>query len=112
MLRAVTALATALLIIAAKEPEPRRIAVRLSEGISSPAALESLAERAKGRGIELQVAPEGTSVPRGFDVAHLAILPPPEALRAALARLRSIGVTDFIASGPDEQTLALLASEL
>jgi hypothetical protein len=86
VLRAVAALATALLIIAAKEPEPRRIAVRLSEGIPSPAALESLAERAKGRGIELQVAPEGTSVPRGFDVAHLATLPPPEALRAALAR--------------------------
>jgi hypothetical protein len=86
VLRAVAVLATALLIIAAKEPEPRRIAVRLSEGIPAPAALESLAERAKGRGIELQIATEGTSVPRGFDVAHLSTLPPPETLRTALAR--------------------------
>ena len=49
-------------------------------------ALERLTERAKGRGIEVQEAPEGTAVPRGFEVAHLAMLPPSEKLRPPLAR--------------------------
>lgn len=84
--RALAAVAAALLALGAKEPEPRRIALRLSEGITGAPALEYLAERAKGHGVELQEAPEGSSVPRGFDVAHLSTLPPSEKLRPLLSR--------------------------
>lgn len=80
----VAVLATVLL--GAREPEPRRIALRLSEGITAAPALERLAERAKGHGVELQEAPEGSSVPRGFDVAHLSTLPPSERLKPLLSR--------------------------
>ncbi|HTS03295.1 MAG TPA: hypothetical protein VMN04_12275, partial [Thermoanaerobaculia bacterium] len=76
----------AVFVIAAKEPEPRRIALRLSEGIAAAPALERLTQSAKGRGVELQEAPEGTSVPRGFDAAHLSTLPPSEKLKSLLAR--------------------------
>lgn len=85
--RALAAAAAAFLALAAKEPEPRKIALRLSEGITTVPALERLTERAKGHGVELQVAPEGTPVPRGFDAVHLSTLPPSEKLRASLARL-------------------------
>src|SRR5262249_49491589 len=88
------------LAIAAKEPEPRKIALRLSEGVPVPAALEALGDRAKGRGIELQVASEGTSVPRGFEVAHLTTLAPPDALRAALSHFPlSVEGTGFTFDG-------------
>jgi hypothetical protein len=76
----------ALLAAGAKAPEPRRIALRFSESITAVPALEKLAARAKGRGIELQEAPEGTPVPRGFDVAHVATVPVPETLKAQLTR--------------------------
>ncbi len=76
----------ALLVLGAKEPEPRRIALRLSEGIAGVPALERLTERAKGHGVELQEAPEGTSVPRGFDAAHLSTLPPSDKLKPLLSR--------------------------
>ena len=80
------AAAAALLSLGAKEPELRRIALRLSEGMASVPALERLTEAAKGRGIELQEAPEGAPVPRGFETAHLSTLPPPEKLKAQLSR--------------------------
>lgn len=70
----------------ARTPEPRRIALRFSEGITAVPALERLAARSKGRGVELQEAPEGTPVPKGFDVAHVAMLPLSEKLKAQLAR--------------------------
>ncbi len=76
----------AILSAGAKTPEPRRIALRLSEGIAAAPALERLAERAKGRGIELQVAAEGAAAAKGFEVAHLSTVPPPEALKSPLAR--------------------------
>ncbi len=86
-LRRVLSLAcTAVLALAAKEPEPRKIALRLSEGITAVPALERLTERAKGHGVELQEAPEGSSVPRGFDVAHLSLVPPSEKLKPLLSR--------------------------
>jgi hypothetical protein len=80
------AAALALLAVGAKTPEPRRIALRFSESITAVPALEKLADRAKGRGIELQEAPEGSPAPRGFDVAHVSALPVPEKLKAQLAR--------------------------
>lgn len=83
---ALVAAVLAILSAGAKTPDPRRIALRLSEGIAAAPALERLAERAKGRGIELQVAAEGTAPPRGFEVAHLSTLPPSDALKSALAR--------------------------
>jgi Glycoside Hydrolase Family 113 len=84
--RAPVLAALATLLLGAKDPEPRRVALRLSEGITTVPALERLAERAKGHGVDLQVAPEGTAVPRGFDVAHLSTLPPPEKLSSRLSR--------------------------
>ena len=80
------AAALGLLASAAKTVEPRRIALRTSESVATVPALERLAERAKGHGVELQVAPEGTAIPRGFDVVHLTTLPPAEKLKAQLAR--------------------------
>ncbi|HEY1435671.1 MAG TPA: hypothetical protein VGG65_09865, partial [Thermoanaerobaculia bacterium] len=76
----------ALFAAGAKPPEPRRIALRFSEGIAAVPALENLAAQAKGRGIELQEAPEGVPVARGFEVAHVAIVPVSEKFKALLAR--------------------------
>ena len=86
IVRAFMAAVAAVFVIAAKEPEPRRIALRLSEGIAAAPALERLTQSAKGRGIELQEAPEGTSVPRGFDAVHLSTVPPSDKLKSSLAR--------------------------
>ena len=44
--------------------------------------------------------------------ADVAVLGDERALRSALARLRSIGVTDLIASGADAATLEFLQGEL
>ena len=76
----------ALFAAGAKPPEPRRIALRLSEGMAAVPALETLAAQAKGRGIDLQEAPEGTAVAKGWEVAHLALLPPSDKLKPQLAR--------------------------
>ncbi|HYX20733.1 MAG TPA: hypothetical protein VFA98_07805, partial [Thermoanaerobaculia bacterium] len=84
--RAATVAAALVALLGAREPEPRRIALRLSEGIAAAPALERLDERAKGHGVALQEAPEGSSVPRGYDVAHLSTLPPSEKLKPLLSR--------------------------
>jgi F420-dependent oxidoreductase-like protein len=97
---------------AAGRPEPRIAAglpIRLASDV--PAAREKL-----GRALQMygtipsyraMLDREGAASP-----ADVAVLGDERALRAALARLRSIGVTDFIASGPDRATLELLQSEL
>ena len=76
----------AFLALGAKTPEPRRVALRVSGGVAGAPALTRLTEEAKGRAIELQVAPEGSSVPKGFEVAHLVTAPPPDALKTMLSR--------------------------
>jgi hypothetical protein len=78
--------AVAVFALGAGAPEPRRIALRFSENISAVPALERLVARAKGRGIELQEAPEATAIPRGFDVAHVWVLPVPEKAKPLLGR--------------------------
>ena len=94
------AVGLALLCAGAKAPEPRRIALRLPEGFATLPAFERLAAWAKGRGVELQEAPEGTPVPRGFEVAHLAALPVSEKLKAQLARFpASFEATTFSFDG-------------
>ena len=70
----------------AKTPEPRRIALRVSGGVGGAPALSRLTEEAKGRFIELQLAPEGAAVPKGSEVVHLSTAPPPDALKAPLSR--------------------------
>ena len=97
---------------AAGRPEPRIAAglpIRLASDVA--AAREKL-----GRALQMygtipsyraMLDREGAATP-----ADVAVLGDERALREALARLRNIGVTDFIASGPDAETLALLASEL
>jgi hypothetical protein len=75
-----------LLAVGAKTPEPRRIALRVSGGVGGAPALSRLTEEAKGRPIELQMAPEGTAAPKAFEVAHLSTVPLSQALNALLSR--------------------------
>ena len=75
-----------ILSVGAKTPEPRRIALRVSGGVGGAPALSRLTEEGKGRAIELQMAPEGAAVPKGFEVVHLSTVPPPDAVRALLSR--------------------------
>lgn len=76
----------ALLALGARTPEPRRIALRLSGNVLAGPALERLTDRARSRGIELQVAAEGTAAPKGWETAHLATLPLSDKLGPPLAR--------------------------
>lgn len=97
---------------AAGRPEPRIAAglpIRLASDVA--AAREKL-----GRALQMywnipsyraMLDREGATGP-----GDVALLGDERALRAALARLRDIGVTDLIASGPDEATLAFLQAEL
>ncbi len=72
--------------VAAGSPGPRRIALRLSEGFEAGPGLERFTASARTRGIEVQSAPESTAVPAGWEVAHLARIPPSLRLQPALAR--------------------------
>ncbi len=65
---------------------PRRIAVRLSEGFPSATELERLADRAKRRGIEVQVGPASAPVPKGWEALRLSLFPPDDRSRTNLAR--------------------------
>jgi hypothetical protein len=89
------AAALALLAAAAKSPEPRRIALRLSDGFEPGPAAERFLGLAKSRGIEVQSSSESTAAPKGWEVVHLAKLPVPERLKPALARFPA----SFEASG-------------
>jgi hypothetical protein len=75
-----------ILAAGAKTPEPRRIALRVSGNVAGAAALSRLTDEARGRAVELQMAPEGTAVPKGFEAAHLATVPPSDALKPLLSR--------------------------
>ena len=72
--------------VAAGSPGPRRIALRLSEGFEAGPGLERFTASARTRGIEVQSASESTAVPAGWEVAHLARIPPSLRLQPALAR--------------------------
>lgn len=97
---------------AAGRPEPRIVAglpIRLTSDVS--AAREKV-----GRALQMygtipsyraMLDREGAAGP-----ADVAVLGDERALRTALARLRSIGVTDLIASGADAATLEFLQGEL
>lgn len=86
--RVALAAAGVLLFVAAKpkSPEPRRIAVRVAEGVSLTPDFERAAAWAKRRGIEVQTGPEGSPVPKGFETAHVSALPAADRLKAQLAR--------------------------
>jgi hypothetical protein len=84
--RAGAVLLLGILAAGARTPEPRRIALRVSGGVAGAKALGRLTEEGKGRAVELQMAPEGTPVPKGFEVAHLSTVPPSDALKALLLR--------------------------
>jgi F420-dependent oxidoreductase-like protein len=97
---------------AAGRPEPR-----IAAGLPIRLASDVAAAREKvGRALQMywnipsyraMLDREGATGP-----GDVALLGDERALRAALARLRSIGVTDFIASGPDAATLSFLQTEL
>ncbi len=83
---AFTGAAVLLLLGAAPNPPaPRRIALRLADGFEPGPALERFTALAKARGIEVQSALESTAAPKGWEVAHLSKLPPPQRLLPALA---------------------------
>jgi F420-dependent oxidoreductase-like protein len=97
---------------AAGRPEPRIVAglpIRLTNDVA--AAREkvgrALAMYGQVPSYRAMLDREGAAGP-----ADVALLGDERALRASLARLRSIGVTDLIASGADRPTLELLQSEL
>jgi hypothetical protein len=60
------------------------VALRLADGFPAPEA-ERLVGWAKRRSIEMQVAPEGTALPKLWEALHLAILPLSGPSAAALA---------------------------
>ena len=86
--RLALAVAGVLLFVAAKPkpPEPRRIAVRIAEGVSLGPDFERAVAWARRRGIEVQSGPEGSPVPKGFETARLSVLPAAERLKAQLKR--------------------------
>jgi alkanesulfonate monooxygenase SsuD/methylene tetrahydromethanopterin reductase-like flavin-dependent oxidoreductase (luciferase family) len=97
---------------AAGRPEPRIVAglpIRLAADV--PAAREKVGRALQFYGsvpsYRAMLDREGAAGP-----ADVALLGDERALRAALARLRSIGVTDLIASGADQPTLEFLQGEL
>ena len=57
-----------------RAPEPRRLALRVPDTFPLP-PLEGFTTAARQRGVEVQNAPEGLPVPKGWEVAHLWILP-------------------------------------
>jgi F420-dependent oxidoreductase-like protein len=97
---------------AAGRPEPRIAAglpIRLTRDVAG--SREKLGRALKMYGTipsyRAMLDREGAAGP-----ADVALLGDERALRASLARLRSAGVTDLIASGPDEATLEFLQGEM
>ena len=76
-----------LVLATAAAPAPaaatRRVAIRVSADLPRP-GLERLADAARARGVEVDLAAEGAAVPAGFDLLRLSTLPPSDAVRAAV----------------------------
>jgi hypothetical protein len=69
-----------------KGPEPRRLALRLSDPLLQSPALERFVSRARAHGFEVQPASESTAVAVGWQAAHLSTLPVAARLQPDLAR--------------------------
>ncbi len=69
-----------------KGPEPRRLALRLSDALLQSPALERFVARARAHGVEVQPASESTAVAVGWEAAHLSTLPVAPRLTPELAR--------------------------
>lgn len=63
---------------------PERKVVIQAPADFTDAALESLAARARARGVEVEIAAEGGNVQRGFDLLRLSTLPPSDRFRDAV----------------------------
>ncbi len=76
-----------LALAAAVAPAPaapvRRVAIRASADLP-PAGLDRLAAAARARGVEVELAREGSPAPAGFDLLRLSTLPPSDAVRTAV----------------------------
>ncbi len=76
-----------LALAAAAVPAPaapvRRVAIRASADLPGP-GLDELAAAARARGIEVELAREGSPPPAGFDLLRLSTLPPSDAVRTAV----------------------------
>jgi len=97
---------------AAGRPEPRVVAgmpIRLTNDVATAREKvgRALAMYGQVPSYRAMLDREGAAGP-----ADIAILGDERALRDALARLRSIGVSDLIASGADRPTLEFLQTEL
>ncbi len=76
-------LALLLLASTAAAAPTRRVAIRVSADLPR-SGVEGLAEAARARGVEVDLAAEGAAVPAGFDLLRLSTLPPPDAVRDAV----------------------------
>jgi hypothetical protein len=70
---------------APKAPEARRLALRVPDTFPL-GPIERFTAAARQHGVEVQNAPEGLPVPKGWEVAHLWILPVDDRWKAQLAR--------------------------
>jgi len=64
----------------------RRIAIRVPEGFSPGPEFERLSGWGRRAGVEVEVAPESSPVPAGWEAARVAILPASAAFRQLVAR--------------------------
>jgi hypothetical protein len=64
----------------------RRIAIRVPEGFSPGPEFERFSGWARREGVKVEVGPEASPVPAGWEAARVAILPASEAFRRLVAR--------------------------
>lgn len=70
----------------AQAPAPRRVAIRVSESLSSDPNLERYASFARRYGIEIDVGPEEKEVPAGWGVRRVSSFPVSQRFRSRLER--------------------------
>ena len=83
------AIAVALLFAAAAgggTDPARRIAIRVPEGFSPGPEFERFSGWARREGVEVEVGPEASPVPAGWEAARVAVLPASAAFRRLVAR--------------------------
>jgi hypothetical protein len=64
----------------------RRIAIRVPEGFLLGQEFERFSGRARRQGVEVEVGPESSPAPEGWETARLAVLPASESFRRLAAR--------------------------
>ena len=77
-----------LLVAASSMPgaQARRIAIRVPEGFALGPEFERFSGWARREGVQVEVGPESSAVPPGWEAARLSVLPPSDAFRRLVAR--------------------------